>query len=69
MKDGSHVLKDHNWQPRLLYPTKLSIIIDREIKTFHDLKKTLERILQSKENDKYIQVASRKDSTMIVNEN
>jgi hypothetical protein len=29
-------LKEHKCQPRLLYPTKLSITIDRETKIFHD---------------------------------
>ncbi|MBV2150901.1 hypothetical protein KRZ98_22135 [Sphingobium sp. AS12] len=29
-------LRDHGCQPRLLYPAKLSIIIDGENKIFHD---------------------------------
>jgi hypothetical protein len=30
------ILRDQNCQPRLLYPTKLSITIDGETKIFHD---------------------------------
>jgi hypothetical protein len=29
-------LREHKWQPRILYPAKLSIIIDGETKVFHD---------------------------------
>jgi hypothetical protein len=29
-------LREHKCQPRLLYPTKFSIIIDGETKVFHD---------------------------------
>jgi hypothetical protein len=29
-------LREHKCQPRLLYPAKLSITIDRETKVFHD---------------------------------
>jgi hypothetical protein len=32
-------LRLHNWQPRLLYPAKISINIDGEIKIFHDKSK------------------------------
>ena len=55
-------LTDHGCQPRVLYPAKLSIIIDRQNKIFHDrtrfnqylatnsaLKKVQERKLQPKE--------------------
>jgi hypothetical protein len=30
------ILREHKCQPRLLYPAKLSITIDREIRVFHD---------------------------------
>jgi len=29
-------LKEHKWQPRILYPAKLSITIDGENKIFHE---------------------------------
>jgi hypothetical protein len=29
-------LREHKCQPRILYPAKLSIIIDGETKVFHD---------------------------------
>jgi hypothetical protein len=29
-------LREHKFQPRLLYPDKLSIIIDGKTKVFHD---------------------------------
>jgi hypothetical protein len=29
-------LRDYKYQPRLLYPAKLSVIIDEENETFHD---------------------------------
>jgi hypothetical protein len=32
-------LREHKCQPRLLYPTKLSINIEEEIKIFHDKNK------------------------------
>jgi hypothetical protein len=31
-----HTLREHKCQPSLLYPAKLSITIDGEIKIFHD---------------------------------
>jgi hypothetical protein len=34
--DVIQTLKEHKCQPRLLYPTKLSITIDDETKVFHD---------------------------------
>jgi hypothetical protein len=34
--DVIQTLREHKCQPRLLYPAKLSIIIDRENKIFHD---------------------------------
>jgi hypothetical protein len=34
--DVIQTLREHKGQPRLLYPTKLSITIDGEIKVFHD---------------------------------
>jgi hypothetical protein len=34
--DVIQTLREHKCQPRLLYPTKLSITIDGEIKIFHD---------------------------------
>jgi hypothetical protein len=32
-------LREHKCQPRILYPAKLSITIDRENKVFHDKNK------------------------------
>jgi hypothetical protein len=49
--------REHKCQPRLLYPTKLSITIDGETKVFHDKTKftqhlstnpTLQRIIDGK---------------------
>ena len=34
--DVIQTLREHKCQPRLLYPAKLSIIIDGETKVFHD---------------------------------
>jgi hypothetical protein len=34
--DVIQTLREHKCQPRLLYPAKHSITIDREIKVFHD---------------------------------
>ena len=34
--DVIQTLRDHKFQPRLLYPAKLSITIDGETKVFHD---------------------------------
>jgi hypothetical protein len=53
--------KKHKCQPRLLYPGKLSITIDGEIKVFHDKTKftqylstnpSLERIIKEKRQHK-----------------
>jgi hypothetical protein len=51
------ILREHKCQPRLLYPAKLSITIDGEIKVFHDKTKftqylstnpALQRIIKGK---------------------
>jgi hypothetical protein len=34
--DVIQTLREHKYQPRLLYPAKLSITIDGETKVFHD---------------------------------
>jgi hypothetical protein len=34
--DVIHTLREHKFQPRLLYPAKLSITIDGETKVFQD---------------------------------
>jgi hypothetical protein len=34
--DVIQTLREHKWQPRILYPAKLSITIDGETKVFHD---------------------------------
>jgi hypothetical protein len=34
--DATQTLREHKCQPRLLYPAKLPIAIDRENKIFHD---------------------------------
>jgi hypothetical protein len=41
-KDIIQVLKESNCQPRLVYPAKLSFIIEGEIKTFHNKEKLRE---------------------------
>jgi hypothetical protein len=55
--DVIQTLSEHKCQPRLLYPAKLSITIDGEIKVFHDKTKftqylstnpTLQRIINGK---------------------
>jgi len=38
-RDVIQNLRDHNCEPRLLYPAKLSINIDKESKIFHDKSK------------------------------
>jgi hypothetical protein len=35
-KDDIQTLREHKCQPRLLYPAKLSIIIDGETEVFHN---------------------------------
>jgi hypothetical protein len=35
-KDVIQIVREHKWQPRLLYPAKLSITIDGHTKVFHD---------------------------------
>jgi hypothetical protein len=39
-------LKEHKWEPRLLYPENLSIAIDGETKVFHDKKPNSHNIFQ-----------------------
>ena len=55
--DVIQTLRKHKWQPRLLYPAKLSIKIDGEITRLHDKNKfvqyvstntTLQRIIDGK---------------------
>jgi hypothetical protein len=36
--DVTQTIREHKCQPRLLYPTKLSITIDGETKVFHEKK-------------------------------
>jgi hypothetical protein len=36
--------REHKCQPRLLYPTKLSITIDGETKVFHDKNKSMKAL-------------------------
>jgi hypothetical protein len=36
LADVSQTLREHKFQPRLLYPAKLSITIDGETKVFQD---------------------------------
>jgi hypothetical protein len=43
--DLIQTLREHNCQPRLLYLTKLSIIIDGETKIFHDKTKFKQYLL------------------------
>jgi hypothetical protein len=59
--DVIQTLREHKCQPRLLYPTKLSITIDGENKAFHDKTKftqylstnqTLQRIIVGKHQHK-----------------
>ena len=38
-EDLMRTLREHKYQPRLLYPAKLSITIDGENKIFHDKSK------------------------------
>jgi hypothetical protein len=41
-KGITQALKKSNCQPRLVYPTKLSFLIEEEIKTFHNKEKLKE---------------------------
>jgi hypothetical protein len=59
--DVIQILREHKCQPRLLYPEKLSIIIDGETKVFHDKTKftqylsinpALQRIIKGKHQHK-----------------
>ena len=40
--DVIHTLREHKCQPKLLYPGKLSITIDRKTKIFHDKTKFMQ---------------------------
>jgi len=60
--DVIQTLREHKRQPRLLYPAKLSITIDRETNIFHDKTKftqylstnpALQRIIEGKLQHKY----------------
>jgi hypothetical protein len=42
------VVKENNFKPRLLYPVKLSFIIEGEIKNFHDNQK-LKQFMNTKQ--------------------
>jgi hypothetical protein len=55
--DAIQTIREHICQPRLLYPAKLSIVIDGETKVFHDKTKftqylsmnpALQRIIKGK---------------------
>ena len=57
--DVIQTLREHKFQPSLLYPAKLSITIDGETKVFHDKNKfthylstnpALQRIMKKKKN-------------------
>ena len=48
-RDVIQTLREDNYQPRLLYPAKLSITIDGETKVFHD-KTKFTHYSPSKEN-------------------
>jgi hypothetical protein len=59
--DFVQTLRDHNCQPRLLYPEKISITIDGETKVLHDKTKftqclsmnpALQRIINGKHQHK-----------------
>jgi hypothetical protein len=59
--DVIQTLREHKCQPRLLYPAKLSITIDREFKLFHDktkftqylsIKSALQKIINGKHQHK-----------------
>jgi hypothetical protein len=59
--DVIQTLREHKCHPRLLYPDKLSITIDRETKVFHDKTKfthylsrnpVLQRIITEKKQNK-----------------
>jgi len=58
--DVVQTLREHKFQPRLLYPAKISITIDEETKVFHDKTKftpylstnpALQRIITGKKNN------------------
>jgi hypothetical protein len=60
-EDVIQTLREHKWQPRLLYPAKLSITIDGENKIFHNKTKftqylstnsALQRIVDGKHQHK-----------------
>jgi hypothetical protein len=43
------VLKENNCKPRLLYPAKLSFVIEVEIKTFHDKQKLIQFMITAED--------------------
>jgi hypothetical protein len=47
MKDIFQVLKEHNYQTRLVYPTKLFFLIEGELKASHN-KQNLKKFTTSK---------------------
>jgi hypothetical protein len=42
LKDIFHTLKENNYQPILVYPAKLSFLIEREVNNFHNKQKLKE---------------------------
>lgn len=46
-KPSEQHLKHHKCQSRLLYPPKLSAIVEGEKQTFHDTNRAIQRILQA----------------------
>ena len=67
-------LREHKFQPRLLYPAKLSITIDGETKVFHDKTKftqylftnpALQRIIKGKLQHKDGNYAQKKSKKII----
>jgi hypothetical protein len=53
-KDIIQALKEHNCQPRLVYPKKLSFLIEGETKTFHNKEKLKEFMTTSQHYRRYL---------------
>jgi hypothetical protein len=56
--DVIQTLREHKCQPRLLYPAKLSIIIDGETKILHDKIKFKQYL--SKKNSTFLRIITEK---------
>ena len=56
---ATSVLKDYGCQPKLLYPAKMSIIVEGERKIFHDINKMIEYMPRKPTHEKILEAIQR----------